>query len=179
MDGFGSTDTSQITVTLISKYQAIRPQTFDGGGQCRGTSVGSFLPVDIKIVVDKNGTTYRRDTYGFIFHSHLFDDFGNEFMYHAVTATRAVVHGIVVHQSRFFINQILGFDYFFFSHNLFSLSVGESYKKLHQLDEDRRTADVDEYLEIICHEVNDNTIMKSMFNTVLSLSGFIFILFND
>ncbi len=57
--------------------------------------------------------------------------FGYELVYHAVTATRAVVHGIIVHQSRFLVNQILGFDYFFFSHNFFSLSVGEPYKKLH------------------------------------------------
>ena len=40
-------------------------------------------------------------------------------MYYAVAATRAIVHAIVIHQSRFFINQILGLDYFFFRHNFF------------------------------------------------------------
>jgi len=58
------------------------------------------------------------------------------------------VHGVIVHQSRFFVNQILGFDYFFFSHNFFSLSVGEPYKKLHQLDKDCRAAYVDKHFEI-------------------------------
>jgi hypothetical protein len=69
-------------------------------------------------------------------------------VYHTVTATRAVVHGVIVHQSRFFVNQILGFDYFFFSHNFISLSVGEPYKKLHQLDKDCRAAYVDKHFEI-------------------------------
>jgi len=58
------------------------------------------------------------------------------------------VHGVIVHQSRFFVNQILGFDYFFFSHNFFSLSVGEPYKKLHQLDKDCRAAYVDKHFKI-------------------------------
>jgi hypothetical protein len=69
-------------------------------------------------------------------------------VYHAVTAARTVVHGVIVHQSRFFVNQILGFDYFFFSHNFISLSVGEPYKKLHQLDKDCRAAYVDKHFEI-------------------------------
>ena len=41
------------------------------------------------------------------------------------------------------------FDYFFFSHNFFSLSVGEPYKKLHQIDNDCRAAYVDKHFEII------------------------------
>ena len=46
--------------------------------------------------------------------------FGNKFMYYSVTATRTVVHGIIVHQSRFLGNQVLGFDNIFFCHNHFS-----------------------------------------------------------
>jgi len=79
-------------------------------------------------------------------------------VYHTVTAAWTVVHGVVVHQSRFFVNQILGFDYFFFSHNFFSLSVGEPYKKLHQLDKDCRAAYVDKHFEIFLsyNEIGDN-----------------------
>jgi len=48
----------------------------------------------------------------------------------AVAATRTIVHAIVVHQSRFLINQILGLDYFFFRHNFFFLSLSGR-RKLH------------------------------------------------
>ena len=72
------------------------------------------------IVVDKHGTSHGGDAYCFVFQSHFFDNFGYEFMNYAVTASRAVVHGIIVHQSRFLGNQILGLYNIFFCHNHFS-----------------------------------------------------------
>lgn len=140
--------------------------------------MGGFLPVDVYIVVDKHGTSHGGDADGLIFQSHFFDYFGNQFVNHAVAASRAVVHGIIVHQSRFLGNQVFGFDNIFFCHNHFSLSVGEPYEKLHQLDEYRRAADVDELLEVIfCSKyimiAARASTMKRMFSTFLILSGFI------
>ena len=127
----------------------VRPKALDGSGKCGCTSVGGFLPVDVYIIIDEHGTSYGGDAYCFVFQSHFFDNLGYEFMNYAVAASRAVVHGIIVHQSRFFGNQILGLYNIFFCHNHFSLSVGEPYEKLHQLDEYCCTADVDEQFEVI------------------------------
>ena len=106
------------TISLVSEYQPIGPQTFDGCCYTRGASVGSLLPIDVDVLVGKYGTSYGRDTDGLFFHLHLFDDFSDELVNHAVTASRAVVHGHVVHQSRFLINQIFRFDDIFFHNNL-------------------------------------------------------------
>ena len=157
MDCFGGTDTGQIAVALVGKYQTVRPQALDSGGKCGSTSVSGFLPIDIYIVVDKYGASHRGDTYGFIFQSHFFDYFGNQFMNHTVAASRAVMHGIIVHQSRFLGNQVLRFDNIFFCHNHFSLSVGEPYEKLHELDEYGSAANVYKQLEVVfCHKIYDD-----------------------
>lgn len=58
VDGFGSTDTSQVAVSLVSEHQAVRPKALDGSGKCGRTSVGGFLPVDVYIIIDEHGTSH-------------------------------------------------------------------------------------------------------------------------
>ena len=117
VDGFGSTDAGKVTVALIGEYKAVGPQTLDGTGYGRSTSVSGFLTVDVKIVVHEYGTSYRADTDGFLGHAHFFDDFCHQFMHYAMAASRTVVHGVIVQQSRFLVHQILGFHYIFFCHS--------------------------------------------------------------
>ena len=80
--------------------------------------MGSLLPVYIYIILREDSTTYRRYTYGLVFHTHLFDDFGNELMYHAVATAWAVVHIVVVHQRRLFADDVLWTNYLISIHNL-------------------------------------------------------------
>ncbi|CDB71716.1 unknown [Bacteroides cellulosilyticus CAG:158] len=158
MDCFCRTNTCQVTVSLVSEYQSVRPQALDRSGKSGCTSVCGFLPVNIQIVIDEHGTSHGGDTYCFVFHAHFFDYFGYQLVYHTVAASRTVVHGIIVHQSRFLINQILRLDNIFFCHNHFSLSVGEPYKKLHQLNEYCCATNVDEQFEVIlCNEIYDDS----------------------
>ena len=149
MDGFRRTDAGQVTVALIGEDKAVRPKALDGGSQSGCTSVGGFLPIDVQIVVDEDGAAYGRDADSFVFHAHFFDDFGNELVYHAVAASRTVVHRVVVHQRRFFVNQVFGFDDIFFCHNCSSLSVAKSYEELHHLEEDGSRTDVDKGHEVV------------------------------
>ena len=107
MNGFTSTDTSQITITLIGEHKTVGPQALDGSSHSGSTPMGSLLPVDIQIVIGKDGTTHRRNTHGFLLHAHFLDDLSHEFMYHTMRTTGAVVHVVVVHQCRFLIYQIL------------------------------------------------------------------------
>jgi hypothetical protein len=83
--------------------------------------MGSLLPVDIYIIVREDGTAYRRYAYSLLFHTHLFDHFGNEFMHHTVRAARTVVHIIVVHERRLLADDILGLNYLISIHFLISL----------------------------------------------------------
>ena len=69
--------------------------------------MGSFLPVDINIVIGKHGTAYRADANRLLLQTHLFDDFGNELMNYAVRTTRTIVHVIVVQERWFLIYQVL------------------------------------------------------------------------
>ena len=83
--------------------------------------MGSLLPVYIYIIVREDGTAYRRYTYGLVFHTHLFDDFGNELMHHTVTTAWAVVHIVVVHQRRLLADDVLWLNYLISIHNLHDL----------------------------------------------------------
>ena len=80
--------------------------------------MGSFLPVDIYIIVREDSTAYRRYTYGLVFHTHLFDDFGNELMYYTMATAWAVVHIVVVHQRRLLADDVLWLNYLISIHNL-------------------------------------------------------------
>ena len=121
MDGLTGTNTSQVAVTLIGEDETIRPAALDTGSQCGSTTVGSLLPVYIYIIVREDGTAYRRYTYSLVFHTHLFDDFGNEFMYYAMRTARAVVHIVVVHQRRLLADDVLWLNYLISIHNLHDL----------------------------------------------------------
>ena len=81
--------------------------------------MGSLLPVYIYIIVREDGTAYGRYTHGLVFHTHLFNDFGNKFMHHTMTTARAVVHIIVVHERRLLADDILGLNYLISIHNSF------------------------------------------------------------
>ena len=103
----GSTDTSQVAVTLIGEHQTVGPQALDGGGDGWSTSVSGLLPVDVYITISENGTAYWRNAYRLLFHSHLLDYLCNKFMHDTMRASRAIVHGDIVHQRRLLIHQIL------------------------------------------------------------------------
>ena len=99
MDRFSSTDTSQVTISLVSEYQSVRPQSFYGRGQSWSTSVCCFLAVNIQIVIHKYGTSYRADADSFFFHAHFFNDFSNQLMYDSMATSRAIMHRIVIEQA--------------------------------------------------------------------------------
>ena len=110
MDSLGCTDGSQVAVALICENEVTWIQAVYGSSDSRRTSVGSFNPVDVNIIIGEDGTTHRRNAHSAVSESHFFNQFGYEFMNNTVAAARAIVHVIVVHQSRFLINQILRFD---------------------------------------------------------------------
>ena len=60
---------------------------------------------------------YRRNCDGLVCHTHLCDDFGDEFVHNSVAAARAVVHRYVIEQFRFAVNDVLRLHYFFFCHS--------------------------------------------------------------
>ena len=68
--------------------------------------MGGFLPVYVNVAIGKHGTTDGTDANGFFFHSHLFYDFGDEFVNHTVRTARTIVHGTVVQERGFLIYQI-------------------------------------------------------------------------
>ena len=49
-------------------------------------------------------------------HAHFGDDLRHQFMDYAVAAARAIMHRHVIEQFRFFVNQVLRLNDFFFSH---------------------------------------------------------------
>ena len=85
-----------------------------GHGGC--TSVGRFDPVDVNVIVGEYGASYGCHANTIVFLAHFFDYLGNEFVDHAVGASRAVVHGAVVEKFGFGVNLILGSDYIFGFH---------------------------------------------------------------
>ena len=71
----------------------------------------------------KYRTTYRADADSLICHFHFFDDFSHQLVNHAMTASRAIVHGGVVHQRRFLVHQVLRIYDVFFCHLVFVNSI--------------------------------------------------------
>ena len=59
MDGFCRTDAGKVAVSLVSKYQAVRPEALDGCSKRGCTSMGSLLPVDVKVIIYEYSATYR------------------------------------------------------------------------------------------------------------------------
>ena len=109
---------------LIGEHQTVGPAALDARSQCGCTTMGSLLPVYIYIIVREDGTAYRRYTYGLVFHTHLFDDFGNEFMHHTVTTARAVVLIVVVHQRRLLADDVLWLNYLISIHTFLCWVMG-------------------------------------------------------
>jgi hypothetical protein len=107
MNGLAGADTGKVAVTLIGEHKAVRPAALDASGNGGSTSVGSLLPIDVYIIIGKHGTTHRAYTDSLLLEAHLFDDFGHELVYHAMGATRAVVHVGIVEERRFLIDDVL------------------------------------------------------------------------
>ena len=104
------TDGREVTVALIGEYQVLGPQALYSGGQSGGASVRSLFPVHVDVVVGKHGATNGRNADGLFSNTHFLDDLGNEFVYNAMAATRAIVHVNLVQQRRCRINFILRFN---------------------------------------------------------------------
>ena len=117
VNGLTRSNARQVTVTLIGEHQAVRPAALDARSQCGSTSVGSFLPVNVNIVVGKHGAAYGTYAYGLVLHSHFLYDFGNELMHYTVRAARAVVHVIVVQERRLLADDVLRLNYLISIHN--------------------------------------------------------------
>ena len=79
--------------------------------------MAGFYPVDVDITVSEDGASDRTYSYGVLFHAHLFYDLCYELVHDAVAASRAVVHGSVVHQRRSAVDFILGYYEFFLCHD--------------------------------------------------------------
>ena len=147
MDCFGGTDGSQVTVALVSEYHLARIQSLNSCRDSRRTSVSRFDPVDVQIIIGKNGASDRRDADRFIFHTHLGNHFGNQLVYHAVTATGTVVHGIFIHQPGFPIYQVFRFNYFVNFH-VRNYLANKSHQILNQAETDCRATAIQEWLAV-------------------------------
>ena len=73
MDCFCCTNTSKVTITLIRKHQAVFPKTLNTCCNSWGTTMRSFLPVNIEVAISKDSTAYRAYTNRLITHSHFFN----------------------------------------------------------------------------------------------------------
>ena len=113
MDGLGGADAGHVAITLIGEHEAVGPQTLDGGSHGGSTSMGGLLPVDIDILIGEHGAAYGRDADGLVGHTHFFNHLGHELVDDTMRTARAIVHGHIVHQGWFLINQIFRTDYIF------------------------------------------------------------------
>ena len=111
VDGLTGSDTCQVAVALVGEDKTVGPAALDTRSQCGSTTMGSFLPVYIYLIVREDGTTYRAHTYGLLFHTHFLDDLGNELMHHTVTTAWTIVHIVVVHQRRLLADDVLWLNY--------------------------------------------------------------------
>ena len=118
MDGFAGANACQIAIALIGEHQAVGPKALAGCGQCRCTTMCSFLPIDVNVAISKDTTSHRADADGVVLHAHLFYHFGYELVYYAVGATGAVVHRHVIEEFWLLIDQILRLDNLFFCHDV-------------------------------------------------------------
>ncbi|OAV74911.1 hypothetical protein Barb7_01529 [Bacteroidales bacterium Barb7] len=66
-----------------------------------------LYPVDVNVVVGKDGATYGGNANHFLLQLHVSDNFGNQFVDDTVTAPRTIVHRIVIHQLRLAVHPIL------------------------------------------------------------------------
>src|SRR5690606_18335608 len=81
--GLGCTDGGQVTIALVGEHHPVGQQSLGGGRKCGCTTVGRLLPVDVDIVVGKDGTPYRSDANGLLLQSQLGDHFGDHLVHHA------------------------------------------------------------------------------------------------
>ncbi len=75
MHNFSRTDRSKIAIALVGKNKLIGIHPCNACSHSRCTSVGCFLPVNINIIIGKNGTSNRRNTDGFVLNIQIFNQF--------------------------------------------------------------------------------------------------------
>ena len=105
MDSLSRTDASQVTIALIGEHQVVGVEALGCAGYGWRTAVSGLNPVDIYVVVCKNGAAHRTDADGAFRQSHLLDYLGNELVHNAVTAAWAVMHGRVVQKRGLLIDE--------------------------------------------------------------------------
>ena len=110
MDGLGGADGGEVAVALVGEDDVLGPQAAGGGGDGGSAAVGGLNPVDVDVVVCKDGASYGSHADGAVFETQLGYHFGDELVHHAVAAAGAVVGVDVEQQVRAFVNLILGFD---------------------------------------------------------------------
>ena len=119
MDRLSCTDSREVTVTLIGENQFAGIQSLDSCCKSRSTTVSSFLPVNINIVVGKHRATYGSNTHAFFCEPHFVDYLSNQLVHNPVATTWAVVHRIIVEKTRLLIHQVLRLYDVFKRENLF------------------------------------------------------------
>ena len=116
MYGLGGAYCREVAVALVCKHQAAGIEAVGGSGESRGAAVGGLYPVDVDIIVCKDGTTDGCDAYGAVGHTHFFENLGDEFVHYAVRTSGAIVCVYVAEQVGAAIHFILGADNFFLCH---------------------------------------------------------------
>ena len=106
--GFACAYASQVAVALICEHQMFRPQSLQCRGTCRGTSVCRLYPIDVQIPVCKDSASHGAYAYGLFLYAHFVQNLGHQFVHYGMSASGAVVHGGVVHQTWFLVNDVLG-----------------------------------------------------------------------
>ena len=98
MNRFICTNTSSISITLVSKYQMIRHYSLYSSSDCSSTTMCSLLEINVYIFIDEYTTAYWAYAHSFLSHAHLFNYFSDEFINNTMGASWAIVHCIVVEQ---------------------------------------------------------------------------------
>jgi hypothetical protein len=91
-------------------------QTANGSSDGGSATVSGLDPVNVDIVVCKNGTSHGSNTDSGVFEAELVKNFGYQFVNDAMAATGAVVSVDVEQQSGAAVGFIFGFDDFFGCH---------------------------------------------------------------
>ena len=99
MDCLCRADSGKVAVALVCEHQPVGVKAFCGCGYSRGASVCRLNPVYVDVVVCENRASYRCNAYCYVFRTHFLYNLGNESVNHTMTASGAVVHVVVVHQT--------------------------------------------------------------------------------
>ncbi len=116
MNGLGSTDSGEVAVALIGEHEIVGIEARHCSSHSRRTAMSRLHPVDINIIICKNGASHRSYAHGFIGSTHFGEHLGNEAVNHTVAAARTVVCIILCKQLRTAVYFIFGPDNIFGFH---------------------------------------------------------------